>query len=383
MFPTARARPKLFAALASSSLILGLGLPGGILAVLAPRPAPGQGPTAKGEDGARAAWRASLADAPPEVQQFLGRVLEKVPHAGAGVAGYRFTDWQIAGRPTREALGLKAIPGLDPAKVIPRIMDFGGYPGNLAHVEACRSRPNPAFRPPAKARFYQAVRIPAVGRLQQVLVLVDAGTVQGYRLVYWYLHDETGALDPKDGARADYNVGAWLVAPDLVGFALSSCPRRDDVSTPAWFLLTKGADALAKGIVEGNIDGMAAWAEEMEGLQGDWKFAKEGRDEVEQGAVIAGSKATLYTLRDGRKKKVEGELTFRVKTTTSPKGIDIFFGPKGCEAEGEPRPWPAIYRVQGDTLTICAARSVFGPDAMTRPADFAAGEVIVLRRQGR
>src|SRR5438445_400835 len=83
---------------------------------------------------------------------------------------------------------------------------------------------------------------PAVARLQQELMQVDAGRIKGYRVAYWYLlKDETGALDRKDGARGAFNVGAWLVAPGVVGYALSSWPRRDDVNLVQWTTLTTGA----------------------------------------------------------------------------------------------------------------------------------------------
>ena len=42
--------------------------------------------------------------------------------------------------------------------------------------------------------------------------------------------------------------------------ALSSWPERTDVNTLQWVSLTSGANALAKKIIEGNIDGMSAWA---------------------------------------------------------------------------------------------------------------------------
>jgi hypothetical protein len=95
------------------------------------------------------------------------------------------------------------------------------------------------------------------------LVLVDAGTIRGYRVAYWYLlKDQTRSLDPKVAARSESNIGAWLAAPGVVGYALSSWPRRDDVSALQWVWLTSGADAVAKKVIEGNIDGMATWAKQ-------------------------------------------------------------------------------------------------------------------------
>ncbi len=50
-----------------------------------------------------------------------------------------------------------------------------------------RSEPDSAFTPPEKVHFFQVISVPRVARVQQELVLVDAGTVKGYRVVYWYL----------------------------------------------------------------------------------------------------------------------------------------------------------------------------------------------------
>jgi hypothetical protein len=242
-------------------LILSLGLLGGLVAVLAPRPSPKPGATIMKRVARRPVWPSSLDGAPPEVQAFLGRVLEKVPDSGTGVTGYQFSHWEWEGRPTHEAIGLKAIPGVDPHEFIARVMDVDGYKGHIAHVEAARSQPDSAFKPPETVRFFQVISVPRVAKVQQELVLVDAGTVKGYRLAYWYLlKDKTQSLDPKVGARSEFNIGAWLAAPGVVGYTLSSWPRRDDVNALQWVSLTSGANALAKRIVEGNIDGMAAWA---------------------------------------------------------------------------------------------------------------------------
>ena len=50
------------------------------------------------------------------------------------------------------------------------------------------------FLPPEKVRFFEVIRVPKVTKVQQELVLVDAGTIKGYRVVYWYLlKDKTRA----------------------------------------------------------------------------------------------------------------------------------------------------------------------------------------------
>jgi hypothetical protein len=244
-----------------TSLVLFLGLLGGIVAVLAPRHPIKPGPAGAVRVARRPVWPSSLDGAPSEVQEFLGRVLKKFPDNRMRVDGYQFDHWEWAGRPTHEAIGLKAISGVDPEKFIARVMDVDRYKGNIAHVEACRAERDTAFTPPEKVRFFQAIRVPGVAVVQQELVLVDAGTIKGYRVAYWYLlKDKTKSLDPKAGARSDFNIGAWLVAPGVVGYALSSWPRRDDVNALQWFSLTSGANALAREMVEANIDGMAEWA---------------------------------------------------------------------------------------------------------------------------
>jgi hypothetical protein len=242
-------------------LIASLVLVGGIVAIFATRLAPEPRSTVKQPPAGTPTPPSSLDGAPPEVREFLGRVLEKIPEGGKGATGYEFWHWAWEGKATQESIGLKAIPGVDPDRFIARVMDVDHYVGNLAHVEVCRSAQDPAFKPPEKVRFVQLASVPGVARVQYELVLVDAGTLNGYRVAYWYLlKDKTASLDPKVAARSEFNIGAWLVAPGVVGYALSSWPKRDDVNTLQWLSLTTGANALAKKVVEGNIDGMAAWA---------------------------------------------------------------------------------------------------------------------------
>ncbi len=245
-------------------LILALGLLGGLVAIWAPKTPPGSGRLKDNKHAARGPARPpGLGGAPPEVREFLERVLEKLSKGGAGVTGYQFRHWEREGKPTHEALGIKAIPGVDPREVIARVMDLDGYEGHIAHVEVCRSLRGPAPETLEWVHFFQRVSVPGVAKVQQELVLVDAGTIEGYRVAYWYLlGPETEALDPEAGARSEFNVGAWLVAPGVVGYALSTWPRRGDVNVLQWVLLTSGADGLANKVVEGNIDGIAAWAKE-------------------------------------------------------------------------------------------------------------------------
>ena len=151
-----------------------------------PRPEPGS----PGLDGA-----------PPEVREFLGRVLEELSEGGEAVTGYQFRHWEREGKPTHEAIGIKAIEGVDPREVIARVMHVDGYEAHMAHVEACRSLRDAAHETPERVHFFQRVSVPGIAKVQQELVLVDAGTLEGYRVAYWYLlKPETEALDPKTGA---------------------------------------------------------------------------------------------------------------------------------------------------------------------------------------
>ena len=248
-------------------LILFIGLLGGIVAVMAVWRRPEQLPENVTRMAHKPVWPSRLDGAPAEVREFLGRVLAKIPDSDQPVMGYQFSHWERADKPTHEAMGLKAIPGADPQEVIARVMDVDRYSGHIAHVETCRLEQDPTSRPPEGVHFYQVIRVPAVARVHHELVLVDAGTVQGYRVAYWYLlKDRTRSLDSRVAARSEFNIGVWLAAPGVVGYALSSWPRRDDVSALQWVSLTSGADALAKKVIEGNIDGMAVWAKKPRDL---------------------------------------------------------------------------------------------------------------------
>lgn len=243
-------------------VFLSLGLLGSLAAVIPLGSASRPGPAGTRRVVRRPAWPSPLDEAPAEVRDFLKRVQERIPDHGAGIAGFRFEHWPQPGKPTREAIGLKAVPDIDPETLIARVMDVDGYPHHIGHVAACRSVPDPAFTPPGKVRCFQAVRVPRVVTVQQELVLVDAGTIKGYRVACWYLlKDQTRSLDPAAGARSAFNVGAWLAAPGVVGYALSTWPERADVNLLQWVSLTAGANALARQVIENNIDDMAAWAQ--------------------------------------------------------------------------------------------------------------------------
>lgn len=194
-----------------------------------------------------------------EALAFLERVFQKVPQSS--ITAPVFHHWPYGGKPTEEAVGVVPVAGVDPDRLIARVMDVDHYVGNVEHVVECRSIPDPQFTPPEKVRFYQRVNIPLLGGVHHELVLVNAGEMNGYKVAYWYmLQDKTDALNPKVAARSQYNVGAWFAKPGVVGYALSSAPRREDVGLVKWVSLTKGADLAAQQVLKGNIEGMARWA---------------------------------------------------------------------------------------------------------------------------
>ena len=46
----------------------------------------------------------------------------------------------------------------------------------------------------------------------------------------------------------------------VVGYALASAPKKQDVGRLKFAALTKGADAAASKVLKANIEGMARWA---------------------------------------------------------------------------------------------------------------------------
>ncbi|MCA9571373.1 MAG: hypothetical protein KC656_26215, partial [Myxococcales bacterium] len=190
---------------------------------------------------------------------FLERVLARLP--ATTPTSFQFQSWSHAGRPTDEGFGICPVPGVDPEKLIDAVMAVDSYVGNVEHVAECRSISDSRFVPPEAVRFYQRVDIPVLGAVHHELVLHRMGEHGGYHVAAWHvLRSETDALSTKQGFRSDYNFGAWLVKPGVLGYALSSAPKRDDVGFLKWKALTKGADAAAGRVVKANIEGMARWA---------------------------------------------------------------------------------------------------------------------------
>ncbi|MBX2799339.1 MAG: hypothetical protein KTR31_16810 [Myxococcales bacterium] len=189
-------------------------------------------------------------------EAFVERVLKRLP--ATPPTDFAFQHWSHDGRPTDEGFGIMAVPGADPEKVIAAVMDVDAYVGNVEHVDQCRSIADDRFE---GTRFYQRVSIPVLGAVQHELVITDLGERQGYRIAAWdVLRSETDALSTRDGFRSDYNSGAWLAAPGVVGYALASAPKRGDVGFLKWKALTTGADAAASRVLKANIEGLVAWS---------------------------------------------------------------------------------------------------------------------------
>ncbi len=194
-----------------------------------------------------------------EVSPFLKRVLERAPKGA--VTDFVFKSWEMPGKPTNETVGLLPVPGIDAQKLFSRVMDLDHYKGVIPHVVESRSIVDPRFVPPEQVRFYQRIKIPLLGEVHQELVLSLVGQHGEYQLAQWSLLDrETEALSGKDAIRLQYSEGAWLVGPGVVGYALSSAPRREDVGFLKWKALTAGADVAASKVVRDNIAAMAKWA---------------------------------------------------------------------------------------------------------------------------
>ena len=194
-----------------------------------------------------------------EYEQFVDRIFQHLPPTPP--RDFSYAHWAHAGRPTEEGVALMPIPGADPARVIAAVMDVDHYTGNIEHVAECRAVADARFVAPDHVRFYQRVNLPLLGAVHHELVLHKLGEKKGFQIAAWeVLRAETDALSTKLGFRSDYNHGAWIVAPGVVGYALGSAPKRDDVGFLKWKALTSGADAAASRVLKANIEGMARWA---------------------------------------------------------------------------------------------------------------------------
>ncbi|MDZ7577515.1 MAG: hypothetical protein U0904_04990 [Candidatus Nanopelagicales bacterium] len=192
-----------------------------------------------------------------DIEGFLSRVFLRVPELSRD----RFSskDWRFEDRPTVEGIGLRPGVDVDVVKMVSRILDVEGYVKNMSHVAECE-----IIKKYSDTDFVyiQKISVPILGGIQAALRLVDCGDRNGYRAVAWTLDDEaTDALDKKHGgARLAYSLGAWLIRPDEVGYALSSAPRKSDVGSLKFSLMTKGANTVGGEVLKAAIEGMIAWS---------------------------------------------------------------------------------------------------------------------------
>ena len=195
-----------------------------------------------------------MADA--ALEDFLSRVNEHLP----GLSRDKFSNdsWRYQDRPTSEGLGLKPGVSVDPEKVVACILDVEAYKENVKYVEEVTV----TERGDNYVIYTQKVKLPFLGGRQFSIKLEDLGEINGYRVVGWNQDDAlTEALDKKHGgARTEYNLGAWLVKPDEVAYALSAVPLKKDVGSLKYAVMTKGADATASSVLSDNIDAMIEWA---------------------------------------------------------------------------------------------------------------------------
>lgn len=168
-------------------------------------------------------------------------------------------SWRVDGQPTNEAVGLKAGLTVDPDKMAACILNVGDYRGNVKYIESITI----SDQGEDYVVFTQKVKLPVIGGLQCVLKYQDHGEHDGYRMLSWHqLDDETNALDKKDGgARMDFNLGAWKIKSDEVAYALAAAPRKSDVGSLKYAMMTKGADATGPGVLSSFIDGMIEWSQ--------------------------------------------------------------------------------------------------------------------------
>ena len=189
-------------------------------------------------------------------EEFLDRVMPHV--ADLNPDRFSHTSWRFEKRPTSEGVGMLPNPDTDVESMVAHILDVEAYPDNVRYVEGVDLVER---RSDSDVTYVQHMNLPLIGRIQVQIHLSDYGMRDGFRVVAWDQDDEaTEALDKKQGARTAYNLGAWLLADDAVGYALSSAPRKSDVGTLKYMAMTKGADATAGEVLKQNIQGMIAWA---------------------------------------------------------------------------------------------------------------------------
>lgn len=171
---------------------------------------------------------------------------------------FSHVSWRFENRPTSEAVGLMPHEGVDVEAMVAHICAAEDYPDNVRYVEDVEIVER---RSDTDVTYVQRMNLPVLGRVQVQIHLCDYGLRDGWRVVAWDQDDEgTAALNKKQGARMAYNLGAWLLAEDAVGYALSSAPLKSDMNSLKYMAMTKGADATAGEVMKQNIEGMLRWA---------------------------------------------------------------------------------------------------------------------------
>lgn len=188
--------------------------------------------------------------------EFLDRVMPHV--ADLNPERFSHVSWRFEKRPTSEGVGILPNPGTDVELMVQHILDVEAYPDNVKYVESIDVIER---RSDTDVTYIQRMNLPLIGRIQVQIHLSDYGMRDGFRVVAWDQDEPaTAALDKKQGARTAYNLGAWLLTEDAVGYALSSAPLKSDVGTLKYMAMTKGADVTASEVLKLNIEGMVAWA---------------------------------------------------------------------------------------------------------------------------
>jgi len=188
-------------------------------------------------------------------EEFLARVLPHMPELSRDKFNYK--SWRFENRPTGEGVGLVPVADVDQDAMAAHILDAENYPQNVKYVESTEIVER---RSESDVTYIQRMNLPVIGRIQVQIHLSDFGDRDGWRVIAWDQdNDGTAALNKKQGARTAYNLGAWLLQPDAVAYALSSAPLKSDMNTLKYMAMTKGADATAGDVIRQNIEGMLAW----------------------------------------------------------------------------------------------------------------------------
>ncbi len=190
-------------------------------------------------------------------EEFLDRVLAH--EKDLSMEKFNYTSWKFENRPTSEGFGVLPGVDVDVAAMAQHILDVENYPGNVKYVDATEIVER---RSPTDVTYVQRMNLPVIGKIQVQIHLADYGVREGWHIIAWDQDDAgTEALNKKQGARTAYNLGAWLLAEDAVGYALSSAPLKSDMNTLKYMAMTKGAEATVGEVLKQNIEGMLAWTD--------------------------------------------------------------------------------------------------------------------------